>query len=331
MPTAPDVPHELCTYFDRHFLPRGLALYASLEARCPSFHLTVLTLDDEAHDALERLDLAHLSLMRLSDLEARDTELAALRASRSRRDYISTLRPGFLRHLLETRPEIPTLTYLDADLFCFADPTPGINEIDGHVATLTPHDPLIDPEIAPGCRGRFNAGWVGVRNDERGRALVAQWRTDCHARCHVGPGEASWGNQGYLDAWPPTGERVRVIQDPGINTGPWSWSRNEPRSIDGSLTIGGHAIQTYHFSGLRRVAEGIYKPGILGWRARVPDGMVEALYRPYVRALHQAARRLGIAPEHVLDRPSSRADNWWRRRQIHRRLRRSKYFTAPEG
>lgn len=66
-----------CTYFDHHYLPRGLALHQSLQAHCPAFELWVLCLSDQCHETLVRLALPGIKLLTLAELEAFEPRLRA--------------------------------------------------------------------------------------------------------------------------------------------------------------------------------------------------------------------------------------------------------------
>ncbi len=44
-----------------------------------------------------------------------------------------------LRDSLEQEPGVATMTYLDADLMFFADPSPLFDELDGRSILITPH------------------------------------------------------------------------------------------------------------------------------------------------------------------------------------------------
>ena len=69
--------HSFCTLFDSNYLPRGLALYRSLQRHCPAFRLWVFCMDIEAERILRQLDLPDLTIVPLVELERHDSELLA--------------------------------------------------------------------------------------------------------------------------------------------------------------------------------------------------------------------------------------------------------------
>ena len=72
-----------CTYFDHNYLPRGLALYHSLQRHAPGAQLWVLCLSEACHRALAALDLPNLVPVRLADFERANPDVAATRPTRS--------------------------------------------------------------------------------------------------------------------------------------------------------------------------------------------------------------------------------------------------------
>ncbi len=58
-----------CTYFDRNYLPRGLALYRSLQRHCPDFQLWVLCMDRICYEVLTTLGLPGVHAIALDDYE----------------------------------------------------------------------------------------------------------------------------------------------------------------------------------------------------------------------------------------------------------------------
>src|SRR5664279_1495200 len=93
-----------CSYFDHNYLPRGLALYHSLQRHSEGARLRVLCLSDACYRALVALDLPHLIPQRLADFEAADPELAATRSNRSLVEYYFTCTPAWMFFVLNSEP-----------------------------------------------------------------------------------------------------------------------------------------------------------------------------------------------------------------------------------
>src|SRR5215475_12977085 len=105
---------QLCTYFDRNFLVKGLTLYRSLVRHMPGkFELWVLCLDDITYELLSRLALDGLHPISMSEFEAGDTALLAAKETRSRVEYFFTCTPSLPLFVLRRNPGLETVTYLD--------------------------------------------------------------------------------------------------------------------------------------------------------------------------------------------------------------------------
>jgi hypothetical protein len=129
---------EFCTLIDSNYAIEAIATHRSLVACCPNFHLTALCLDDEAKGLIDRLALPHMSTVGLSELEAYDPELFAVKRDRSPVEYRWTSTPALQLYVCGNRPEVQEVTYLDADLLFFSDPEPLFEEM-GDRSLITPH------------------------------------------------------------------------------------------------------------------------------------------------------------------------------------------------
>ena len=76
-----------------------------------------------------RLELDRLSVVSLDELEAHDPALLSTKTDRTPVEYCWTATPALPLYMLETRPELDEITYLDADLLFFADPEPLFEEM----------------------------------------------------------------------------------------------------------------------------------------------------------------------------------------------------------
>src|SRR3954447_25131761 len=78
--------HEMqvayATYFDKHYVIKGLSLYWSLRQHARHWILWILCLDDGTWDLLRRMNLPNVYLVQLSTMELCDAELAGARGTR---------------------------------------------------------------------------------------------------------------------------------------------------------------------------------------------------------------------------------------------------------
>lgn len=311
--TARLVVNHYCTYFDRRFLIQGLALWRSLAAHDVDAVLWVLALDDFTAEALRETGGTWLRVIPLSEVEAGDAELAAAKANRSRIEYYFTLSPCWPRWLLAHRPEIERLTYLDSDLLFFSNPSAVFQVMDAAQASV-----LITAHRFPEwlCHyerhGKFNVGLLSWRRDQAGLACLDDWRQRCLRWCYDRFEEGRYADQKYLDGWPVLlGEKLLVLDHPGVNLAPWNWVGHEirvtrrkagaeggdrpGRARDDALrvTVDGESLIVFHSARFRPLA------GTWWWQSGqldygvMPSRLRQAIYGPYWRAL--AAARDEIA------------------------------------
>ena len=103
-----------CTYFDRNYLPRGLALYRSLQRHCPAFQLWVLCMDRVCYDVLAKLGLAGVHPIALDEYEKGDEDLLRAKQNRTPIEYYFTCSPSLPLFVLDRHPQVqvaqPTLS-----------------------------------------------------------------------------------------------------------------------------------------------------------------------------------------------------------------------------
>jgi hypothetical protein len=283
---------HFCTYFDKRYLGRALALYRSLRRHAKPFKLWVLCLDRETVDVVSGLDLEDVIAVPLEVLERADPELAAVKQARTLVDYYFTCTAAFCAFLFQTHEEIDLLTYLDADVFFFDNPAPIFKELDGRSVAIIAH--RFRPEFREYEQfGKFNVGWVSFRRDATGLACAGRWRRQCLDWCHdrVEPGR--FADQKYLDDWPELFDAVSV-QHKGANCAPWNVAGEQLTRDNGHILISGERLLFFHFHGLREVGRGLYTPNLERYGARLSRVLRNDVYRPYLAELEELKRALPV-------------------------------------
>jgi hypothetical protein len=278
-----------CTYFDRNYLTRAVALYRSLLRHSPPFTLWALCLDDDAYAALNALQLAGVQPIRLAELEAADPELLQVKGSRNAVEYYFTCSPSLPRHVMHEHPEVELITYLDADLLFYSSPQPIFDELGAGSVLIVPHrfpERLRHLEIF----GVYNVGLLSFRNDARGRAVLDRWHQQCLEWCFDRVEGDKFADQRYLDSWPGQ-PGVVILEHPGADLAPWNVMnyridlRTEPPTVDGRPLV------FYHFQGVKEIRPGLWDIALDRYGPIEPT-LRAWLYRGYIHELESVARAL---------------------------------------
>jgi hypothetical protein len=279
-----------CTYFDHNYLPRGLALYHSLQLQAPGARLWVLCLSEACHRALKALDLPHIVAVPMAEFEAANSDVAATRSSRSLIEYYFTCSPAWMLYVLERNPDAEWTTYLDSDLFFFASPDPIYREMANASFGIIPH------RFSRGLEdhrrfGLYNVGWVSAAQHADGIAALRWWRERCIEWCYDRVEGDRFADQRYLDRLPDIFAGVHVISHPGANLAPWNVADHRLAWSDGRIEIDGkYPLLFFHFYGVKRSGDYYFNSHRL-YRAPFSSLIREQLYKPYLAALADAERQ----------------------------------------
>jgi hypothetical protein len=248
-PGAPPTSAEhFCTYFDHRYAAKALAMWKSLKKHNGSATLHALCLSGASREIFARLQLPDVHLIPLQALEDVNPELQKARSNRSLLEYYFTLTPCLPLFIFRTHPDVSRLTYLDADLFFFADPRPVLDEVGDDAVGLIEHrfpDKLANLEIY----GRFNVGWMTFRMDAVTLECLETWRKQCLEWCYDRAESGRYAEQKYLDDWPDRFPRVHVIQHRGANVAPWNIDSCDISFQDDVVSVGGQPLVFFHAHG----------------------------------------------------------------------------------
>lgn len=285
------IPFYFCTYFDRNYLTRGLALYESLARHCQRpFILWILCFDVETYATLAELNLPEVRLISQLEFESGDEELLSTKHGRSRVEYYWTCSPSLPLYVLKHNPDIDVITYLDADLYFFSDLQPIYDEFGGASILLIEH--RYTPELAhlTATSGTFNVGLLSFRHDANGLACLRWWRERCLEWCYNRYEDGKYGDQLYLDDWPSRFDGVAILQNKGAGLAPWNFSLYCLKSQDLKVTVDGQPLIFFHYQGFHCVHKNVVAP--MGG-AYIPTVFtIKNIFYPYARTLAKLAWQL---------------------------------------
>lgn len=276
--------YYFCTYFDKNYLPRGVALYDSLRRHCTDFRLWVLCMDAESYATLSTMALTDVVLIRLEDFERGDMELRQAKSNRNLVEYYFTCTPSLPLYILKHAPEVDLITYLDADLYFFSDPAPIYEEMNGKSIAVIPHR---FPESMKHLykSGTYNVGWLSFRRDEEGLACLRWWRERCNEWCYDQIEPDRFADQKYLNQWPRLFKGLSIIQHKGANLAPWNVANYKLRDEAGRVVVDGQPLIFFHFHGLKALFPRVYDSGLSRYDAKLSNVLRQEVYFPYIREL----------------------------------------------
>lgn len=288
---------ELCTYLDLQYLDKGIALFESLVRHVPDFHLRVVCFDDLSFAVVRELGDPRFEPTHVAELEKADPELLATRIQRSQVEYMWTATPCVIRYFRD-RDGLDEITYLDADTYLFSSPEPAWEALGEGSVLVTPasSSPQHYSRGLVRRTGLFIVQYMTFRSDAPGREALEWWRERCIEWCFARHEDGKMGDQKYLDDWPARFAGVRLFGHPGV-LGPWCIeSRRVEMGLDGP-TVDGEPLILYHFMGLRRYADGTYRPA--AGRFRITADERRWIYDPYVERLTELRRTIArMAPDY---------------------------------
>ena len=290
------IEYYFCTYFDFNYIQRGLALYGSLKRHCPDFRLWVLCMDRSSLDTLRRLNLPHVHPIALAELEAENKELLSVKTNRSKIEYYFTCTPALPLFILNNWPQVDTITYLDADLFFFADPTPIYREFTGHSIAIIPH------RFPPNFRSRerhgiYNVGYLSFKRNQHASTCLHWWQDKCIEWCYDRVENNRYADQKYLDDWPTRFQSVVEIRHKGANLAPWNISNYAISKNRCGVQVDDDPLIFFHFHGFHQIAAWLYDPNLAFYKVKSSQTIKRGIVEPYIHALMEATRL--VAPKGI--------------------------------
>jgi hypothetical protein len=276
---------NFCTLFDSNYISRGLALFESLKKASPDFHLYILAFDDACYQYLHTHRETDFTIIPLADFE--DERLKQVKSQRTAAEYCWTCTPSVILYCIE-KYQLPSCTYLDADMIFYDDPLILIQEMTRESILITEHRYTRDYDVSA-THGKYCVQFMYFKNDENGLNALRWWRDRCLEWCFARLEDGKFGDQLYLNDWTERFPGVHVLQNPGGGLAPWNIQQYRPEKTEGKIYIsdkqksGRHAVVFFHFHGLKFFSD--EKVACSGALYELDREVKDIFYFPYIRRL----------------------------------------------
>jgi len=298
------------TYFSREFLVQGVVSINSLLQVDPECRVFVVCMDQASFNYLvKRFSDKDVSLFLVSEVIEFDLQFREILNSRSFFEALITLKPIILEYFLNQIEVEGWLIYFDADVYFFRAISSRFELLDDSDLLLSEH--LFPSNLKANLRyGKFNAGFLAIRNSKRGKEVVLEWKNLCLTDSSINATENVYGDQKYLERFENT-LGVRTLKDPGVNNGQYYFQaqrkiKNVPKS---KLTfIDDYTLICFHFHGIR-IGKNFISTGFN--RYKKPHKAVKILrfiYLPYINNILHETSSLSKALPNFFEEDTTRND-----------------------
>jgi hypothetical protein len=237
-------------------------------------------MDKAAYQDLSKLKLKCAKLIQLEDVETPD--LLKVKGDRDKSEYSWTLKSSLMSYLFNKHPEIPSLFYLDGDMFFFRDVKLVFEDIGENSIAIAPHRFPEKLKARTTVSGVFNAGVVFIRRDDTGLAALEKWRKQCINWCYRIPEGKKFGDQMYLDEWPKLYKNLHQFKHPGINLAPWNIKVHKLYKKNSEVYVGGQPLIFYHFHELKIYSDLTFSPS---YGYNIPKQTLRLIYTRYENSI----------------------------------------------
>lgn len=277
---------HFCTYFDHNYLPRAMVMLESLHTHNPHAHVYVLCLSDQCYDGMQKLAYPFVTLIQLTDFEAANPELMAVRPTRSLVEYYFTMTPCLPWHILHTVDGINAVTYLDADMMFFSSVEPIFEEAGDASVILTPH--RFSSDLQDRVRyGIYNVSWITFCKTESGLACLAWYKKACLNWCYdryeQNGKEERFADQKYLDYFPLKFSGVHSVQHKGAGVAPWNIKGSSFYLKDSCVIIDHNILIFYHAQAFNHLWWKLYASGLGEYNVRLCSVLRKGIFFPYCK------------------------------------------------
>ncbi len=293
--------YYFCSIVSNEYAIKALALYNSLEKEQQCYHIYFYAIDSEVFELLTNLHLEHATIINLYEIH--DNNVIDVAKTRNKKEFCWSLKGWFMEYILDFY-ELKKIVYLDCDQFFFSKAKHLFSEWEQYSFLMcTQRAPA---PLEANC-GIYQAGLLGVKNDDYGRKILTWWKEQCLKWCYESHDYANqrWGDQKYLDRIPHMFGNIKIITNIGINAAPWNIILNDKSySISKEnerVFINNTMICTYHFGSLD-IYENSYFDVWNNHPIKLEKDILNCIYQPYFKALKEAQAQLAPYTEKTMSK-----------------------------
>ena len=268
------------TYFNKHYLLKGLAMIESLLNHVPNAEIWVLAFDEYTIKILNKIHPKQVRVISPKEFEDRDLKKA--KKNRSLVEFFWTCSPSLPLYVFKKKSSAEQVVYLDADLFFFSSPEAVIKNMKNKEILTVKHRYPRSQSNREKTSGIFNVGFQIFKRKPQAIKCLKRWRKQCLSWCYARYENGKMGDQLYLNEWPNLYDKLVISKNLGLNTAPWNVGQYKIALKKGDVYINSDKLICYHFHQLDILGPKKFDY-VLGYK--LSSSIKKYIYKPYSSAL----------------------------------------------
>lgn len=264
---------------------KSIPMYVSLLKNCSDFKLFILCMNDSVYYMLNKIGFENIIAIQLKDLEINNPDLSIAKSNRTFHEYCWTLKPIFLKYIMDNFSGAEYYAHLDADLFFFSNVDPIFNEDPDASIILINHRNSKEFEHYYELSGLYNTGFVGLKNNDEAKIAMKLWIERCVKKCTIEYDtiNKTFGDQRYVEDWPQIFKNVHIVNSIGANVAFWNVKSYKISKNNDIVYVNNSSLIFYHFSSV--VILGPKEFDLCSFYYIDDKNLIKYVYDPYIRYL----------------------------------------------
>jgi len=255
-------------------------MYESLEMYCKDFHLYIFAFDEQSYQLLNKRNLKYATIISLDEFE--NEKLLSVKEGRTKGEYCWTSTSSTIKYCLDNY-NLNSCTYLDADLYFFADPKVLLDEVKDGSTLITEHRYTKKYDQSKSS-GKYCVQFITFHNNSNSLKILNWWVDACIDWCYAKAEDGKFGDQKYLDNWKDAFSNVHELEHLGGGVAPWNVQQYNFYKKDGiryGIDIKSKKefdLIFFHFHDLKFLEDSKINLGLYSLNSNV----LELIYKPYI-------------------------------------------------
>lgn len=284
--------YNFCTLFDTYYFARGLALYESLQRNGDNFHLYVFAFDENVYSFFQENDFDNLTVISLKEFE--NDQLLNVKKNRTIAEYCWTCTGATIQYCIEMF-SLDHCTYLDADLYFYANPKVLLDEVADGKVLITEHRYTKRYDQSKSS-GKYCVQFMTFHNNAESMTVLKDWIGDCINWCYARAEDGKFGDQKYLDSWTKEFDGVHELKHLGGAVAPWNMQQYHFKNENNKLVLFENGsnkkfdLVFFHFHALKLFADNIIC--YTSETYKMNNNARELIFKPYAEKIISMGNKL---------------------------------------